>query len=146
VGQLQSLLKDDCVLVSFVPNSYHAAFFNIMLGNLEEARRALTQNRSRFTENMPDMHFFTPTAIANLYRDVGLVVERLTGFPNLIYPGYQETQLRGSTTVLQNVLGTQEAFDEIYEMEYQAQKDDAIVARSNNVFIVGRKPVSGSKR
>jgi len=64
----------------------------------------------------------------------------MTGFPNLIYPGYQETQLRGSTVVLQNVLGTQENFDAIYVMEYLAQMDDAIVARSNNIFIVGRKP------
>ncbi|MCW5256441.1 class I SAM-dependent methyltransferase [Verminephrobacter aporrectodeae] len=139
VTQLKTLLRDDGVLVSFVPNSYHATFFNIMRGRLDEARRALMQNRSRFTEDMPDMHFFTPTAIAKMYRDTGLIVEHLTGFPNLIYPGYQETQLRGSSSGIQNVLGTQEAFDDIYEMEYQAQKDGAIVARSNNIFIVGRK-------
>jgi len=143
VGQLRGLLDDNGMLVSFVPNSYHAAFFNIMLGKLDEARRALTANRSRFTDTMPDMHFFTPTAIANLYHEVGLAVERMTGFPNLIYPGYQETQLRGSTAVLQNVLGTQENFDAIYDMEYLAQMDDAIVARSNNIFIVGRKPADG---
>lgn len=139
VAQLRTLLNDKGMLVSFVPNSYHAAFFNLMLGKLDEARRALTANRSRFTDNMPDMHFFTPTAIANLYREAGLAVERMTGFPNLIYPGYQETQLRGSTTVLQNVLGTQENFNIIYDMEYLVQKDDAIVARSNNIFIVGSK-------
>jgi SAM-dependent methyltransferase len=139
VAQLHTLLNDNGMLVSFVPNSYHAAFFNIMLGKLDEARRALTANRSRFTDNMPDMHFFTPTAIADLYRDAGLAVECMTGFPNLIYPGYQETQLHGSTTFLQNVLGTQESFDAIYDMEYLAQKDGSIVARSNNIFIAGRK-------
>jgi len=69
VSQLRGLLNDNGMLVSFVPNSYHAAFFNIMLGKLDEARRALTANRSRFTDTMPDMHFFTPTAIANLYRE-----------------------------------------------------------------------------
>lgn len=139
VAQLHALLNDKGALVSFVPNSYHAAFFNIMLGKLDEARSALVSNRSRFTDTMPYMHFFTPNSIAKLYRDAGFAVERVSGFPNLIYPGYLETQLRGSTTALQNVLGIQANFDAIYDMEYVAQKDDLIVARSNNIFVVGRK-------
>lgn len=139
VGQLATLLNDDGRLVSMVPNSYHAAFFNLSLGQLDEARSCIDRNRGHFTSTMPEMNLFTPESVAALHRNNGLDVERLTGFPCLLYPGYQETQLHGSTASLQNMLASNDAFEAIYQIELSAQQAEGVAARGNNLFLIGSK-------
>lgn len=139
IAQLSTLLEEDGLLVSMVPNSYHAAFFNLGLGRLDEARSCIGRNRGRFTDTMPEMNLFTGESIAALHRDGGLEIERVTGFPCLIYPGYQETQLHGSTASLQDMLKSKETFEAIYEIELETQRAEGVAARGNNLFLIGRK-------
>jgi ubiquinone/menaquinone biosynthesis C-methylase UbiE len=139
IGRLSSLLEEDGLLVSMVPNSYHAAFFNIALGRFDEARSCVIEDRGRFTDTMPAMNLFTPGGLAAMYERGGLGIERLTGFPCLLYPGYQETQLHGSTASLQNMLASDDAFEAIVELELNAQRAPDIAARGNNLFLIGRK-------
>lgn len=136
IVDLAGLLKPRGLLVSFLPSAWHAAFFNIGLGRLDEARKALAR-RGRFTDTMPDMHLFDPERIQAMHKAAGLTVQVLGGFPNLIYPGYQETQLHGSTEELVDVLEG-ERFQEIFEMENQVRSASGIAGRSNNLFVVAR--------
>src|SRR5262249_16394086 len=92
-------------LVSFAPNLHHAAFFNLSLGNLDGAMRAVEQRRGRFTADMPEIALFTASQLAGWYEQSGLIVEVVRGFPGLIYPGYAETQIAGQSNRLTDLLG-----------------------------------------
>ncbi|WP_370201576.1 class I SAM-dependent methyltransferase [Aeromicrobium sp.] len=136
VADLGRLLRPGGLLVSFLPSVWHATFFNIGLGRLDEARKALSR-RGRFTDTMPDMHLFDPQRIEEMHAAAGLRIEVLGGFPNLIYPGYQETQLHGSTENLVDVLDG-DGLEQVLEMENQVRNAPGIAGRANNLFVVAR--------
>lgn len=137
IKNLHTLLKDDAILVSMVPNKYHNIFFNIATSNLSEAQSATKDSMGRFTTTMPSMHLFTPDSIKKIYAENQLQVDLLTGFPNFIYPGFLETQIEGTTQKLNDILSTNN--ESLYDIEkaHLASKD--IAARGNNIFIVGKK-------
>lgn len=136
---LSTLLRPNGLFVSFVPNLYHAAYFNIMLGRMGEAEHARETNRAGFTSNMPRMNMFTPESMTRMYEAAGLSPELCTGFPSLIYPGMSETQLRGSTASIDQLLGDEPLYKRIYQMELWALEQPGIAARGNNLFVVGKK-------
>lgn len=138
LGELYRVTKSEGYVVSLVPNLYHNLFFNISVGNFKYVETAMQEQKSKFTDNMPFMHMYTPCKIAEMYDDAGLFVERVSGFPNVIYPGYAETQLHGSTEVLEDILENKEIFDKIFEVEKELFYEDDIAARGNNIFIIGR--------
>ncbi len=138
LSEMSSVTKYGGYVISFVPNLYHNLFFNISVGNLGYIETALKEGKSKFTDNMPYMHMYTPDKISDMYTSVGLAVERVSGFPNLIYPGYAETQLHGSTGELEDVLMNEEAFNAIFETEKILFYSNDIAARGNQIFIVGR--------
>ncbi|MEV4924338.1 class I SAM-dependent methyltransferase [Streptomyces roseoverticillatus] len=139
IKDVADLLKPGGLLVSFLPSVWHAAFFNIGIGHLDEAEKALTR-RGRFTDTMPDMHLYDVQRIEEMHAAASLDLEVLTGFPNLIYPGYQETQLHGSTKQLVDVLAG-DNFDRLFEMENRVRKAPGIAGRGNNLFVVARRTV-----
>ncbi len=99
------------------PNVYHGVFFNLSIGNVPEAQRLLATERGRFTSAMPDMHFFTAEGLTARLQQAGADVDTVTGTPVFIYPGYAETQLRGSTARLDDVLADGESFAAILDLE-----------------------------
>ena len=66
-------------------------------------------------------------------------MELVSGFPITIYPGMQETQLRGSSNHILNILESDEIFDKIYNLEKYMFKNSDTAARGNQIFIVGIK-------
>lgn len=137
IGQIASKVKKDGLVISFVPNKYHSIFFNIAVGNIEEAVNA-AKGKGRFTTEMPYIHLFTPGSIEEIYKKNSLEKVEMVGFPSFIYPGYQETQLEGNTQRLLDTLSKQEYFDAIYELEKKFLCEE-LVSRGNNIFIVGKK-------
>ncbi|MFD4987486.1 class I SAM-dependent methyltransferase [Streptomyces sp. NPDC058374] len=138
VKDVAALLKPGGLLVSFLPSVWHTAWFNIAVGHLDEAEKALSR-RGRFTDTMPDMHLYDVRRIKEMHAAAGLEIEALSGFPNLIYPGYQETQLHGSTEQLVDILAG-DAFERVLAMEKQVRKAPGIAGRGNNLFVVARRP------
>jgi SAM-dependent methyltransferase len=143
IASLGELLTPGGLLVSFVPSRWHAAFFNLALGQVEEAERCI-DGSGRFTDTMPAMHLFTPDRLTALHEAAGLKLDVVTGFPCLIYPGYQETQLHGSTGWLENLLSDRDAFARIYELERRVLTDPAAAGRGNNLFTVASRQGSAS--
>lgn len=137
IKQIALKVKKGGFIISFVPNKYHSMFFNISLGKIEEAVKS-SNGQGKFTEEMPDIHFFTPETINEIYKNNGLTKEQLIGFPSFIYPSYQETQLEGNTERLLDILSSSETFERIYELEKEFLKEE-LVARGNNIFMVGVK-------
>ena len=88
---------------------------------------------------MPMMNLFTPTGLMGLYDRIGLDVEVLSGFPITIYPGMQETQIKGSSTHVTDILTSSEVFNKIYEVEKVLFQNPDTAARGNQLYIVGRK-------
>lgn len=138
IASLAELMTADGLLVSFVPSRWHASFFNLNLGRVAEAERCL-DGRGRFTDSMPDMHLFSPDRLTRLHRAAGLNIELLTGFPCLLYPGYQETQLHGSTDSLRRLLSDRGHFERLVALEQRVLTDPAAVGRGNNLFAVASK-------
>ncbi|GAA2786465.1 hypothetical protein GCM10010521_75460 [Streptomyces rameus] len=138
VKDLAGLLKPGGLLVSFLPSAWHAAYFNIGIGRLDEAEKALAK-RGRFTDTMPDMHLYDVRRVEEIHAAAGLETAVLTGFPNLIYPGYQETQLHGSTRQLVDILEG-ENFDRVFAMENSIRLAQGIMGRGNNLFTIARRP------
>ncbi|GGV42862.1 class I SAM-dependent methyltransferase [Streptomyces spectabilis] len=139
IKQLAGLLNPGGLLVSFVPSRWHAAWFNLTLGQTAEAGRNL-EGRGRFTDTMPDMHLFTPEQLRAMNEDAGLRVDLTTGFPVLLYPGYQETQISGSTRSLAELLGDRAAFDEVFALERGLLGTADAVGRGNNLFVLASRP------
>lgn len=127
------------LLISFVPNLYHLIYFNLTQHNVPQAEKALRRGKGVFTNEMPEISLFTPDSIKQLYVEMNLQVVLLTGFPSVIYPGFQETQIKGSTRNLQDLLSNQKDFDRIYNLEKRLLQEKDIAARGNNIFIVGVK-------
>lgn len=136
--EVVKLLKPKGYLVSFTPNLYHALYFNISLGRIEEARK-LTGGKGRFTLEMPDIYMFTPKQLQEYYLECGLKVLNLKGFPAFIYPGFLETQIEGNTQTLSEILSDPAVFESILEIESQYLDVEELVSRGNNIFIVGQK-------
>ena len=137
IKNLVTLLKKNALLISMVPNKYHNIFFNVVTNNILDATNASNKSTGRFTHNMPEINLFTPDSIRNIYRENNLNITLLTGFPNFIYPGYQETQLEGSTETIDDILNSN--YESIFEFEKAHLESSDIAARRNNIFIAGQK-------
>lgn len=139
IKEIARVTKHGGLIVSFVPNLYHLIYFNISVCNVEEAQRASMEKRGRFTNDMPVMNLFTPENISDLYRENAITPIITTGFPSAIYPNIEETTIRDSSNKLINILGNQERFSKVFEIEKNLMKQKDIAARGNNIFIVGVK-------
>jgi len=138
--EMARVTKKGGYVVSVIPNLYHCIFFNVMVGNLDEAEHAKDTGMGRFTSNMPYMHLFTPSSIESLYREAGLVPQETRGFPICIYPGYQETQITGNTQKLKDFLSDPQNFQRVYNAELDLiLKTKTGSGRGNNLFAVAQK-------
>ena len=139
VNDLEKLTHEDSILVSFVPNKYHGVYFNQKIGKLNEAERICSIEKGKFTEDMPDINFFTPSKIESIYKNAGLETVETYGLPVSIYPGFKETQIEGNTKSLQETLSDKENFNRIREIEKSLILDEEVASRGNNILAIGKK-------
>ncbi|MEV4398203.1 methyltransferase domain-containing protein [Nonomuraea sp. NPDC049607] len=137
--QLATLMAPDAQLALVLPNRYHAAFFNLHVGMLEDAESAVSDARGRFTPDMPAMHLFTPGLLHETLVGLGLTVPVRTGFPTLIYPGYQETQLEGTSAGVSRSLSDPQSYERILKLERRMLSEPDLAERGNNLFFVARQ-------
>lgn len=140
LASLARRLAPGGLLVTLAPSAYHAAYFALGAGRLEDAESALERSRGRFTEDMPYLSLFTPASLTSLYEACGLLVERVTGFPTLVYPAIAETRIEGSTSALVDLLGDADAFARVFALERAAMARGDIAGRGNNLLAIGRLP------
>jgi len=143
VSRLSGLLAPRGRIAIFAPNRYHATFFNLATGQLGNAECA-SRGRGRFTPEMPPIWLFTPAQLSTLLTDAGLDLEWMTGFPSLLYPGYQETQAEGSSGTLETLLSDPATFRRVLEMERSLFDQPDIAARGNNLLAVARMDSGGA--
>lgn len=134
---LSSLLKANGAMAFVLPNIYHAVFFNLTMGRLSEAEICVKNQKGRFTSDMPYIHMFSPETLNADLASCGLDDIKTFGFPISLYPGYQETQISGSTTTLSTLLNNQNSFNALLQIEKLLCYNDNISARGNNLFSIG---------
>ncbi len=139
ISTLHQHLRSGGRLISLVPNRYHCAFFNIKNGNMDLAEDAIRQSRSKFVRDMPAIHLFDVGIMKGIYENTGLCQTRFWGFPNFIFPGYQETQLHGNTESLIDILSQGEIREKIFKLELQESSNVQILGRSNNILVIGNR-------
>ncbi|GAA3836806.1 hypothetical protein GCM10022226_68420 [Sphaerisporangium flaviroseum] len=137
--QLVMLMAPGAQLALVLPNRYHAAFFNVHVGALDEAESALAEARGRFTPDMPVMHLFTPALLQQTLTALGLAVSVRSGFPAFIYPGYQETQIEGTSAGVSRSLADPLRYERVLRMERRARVEPDLAERGNNLFFVARR-------
>ncbi|TDD20283.1 class I SAM-dependent methyltransferase [Nonomuraea diastatica] len=144
--QIAAVLNPGGQLVLVLPNRYHAVFFNLLTGSVSEAESAAFDRRGRFTSDMPAMHLFTPAELVGALNESGLPVAISTGFPVAVYPGFQETQIAGTSGLVSDVFADQSAYDRIKAIEFRLLGEPGLAERGNNLFVVARKPPESPAR
>lgn len=137
IQNLITHLKTNGALALVLPNVYHAVFFNLTMGRLSEAEICVNNRKGRFTSDMPYIHLFSPETLNVDLSSCGLHDIKILGFPVSLYPGYQETQISGSTTNLSTLLDNENSFRALMQIEKMLCYNDRISARGNNIFSVG---------
>ncbi|POX64506.1 hypothetical protein C3492_05590 [Streptomyces sp. Ru62] len=131
IASLTRLLALDGLMVSFLPNRWHAAFEDLAAGETEHVVRSLEGSRWA-TNSAPYRHLFTPGEIRATHAASNLSVDLLTGFPSLIYPDVHETPGAGSESVLQD----EKVFQRVLSMEKELLIDPDSGGRGANLFVV----------
>lgn len=137
IDNLASCLVPNGLLVCFVPNKYHGVYFNIKTGRVDIANRIAEEEVGTFTDDMPDMHFFTPSGLEATVSASGLEPVMTRGLPVSVYPGYEETQISGNTETLRELLSTE--FETVFDIERRLTESPEAAARGNNVLLVAQK-------
>ena len=137
--KMYDMVNEGGYVVALTPNLYHNIYFNIYVDDFKLAKEAYEEGRGKFTSDMPAMHMFTPQSLRNIYNEIGIEIVGVYGFPITIYPGMQETQLRGETKKLENILNDEEKFNFIFNTELQLYKNEDAAGRGNQIIIIGRK-------
>ena len=110
-----------------------------MSGKINEAKRALTEHKGRFTNEMPEIHLFTPERLIKIYSEVGIKAIRVTGFPVSLYPGLLETKIKGNTKLISYLFKNESNFNNLIKIEDILTDKEDVAARGNNLFVVGVK-------
>ncbi|MFD7712651.1 class I SAM-dependent methyltransferase [Streptomyces sp. NPDC059785] len=136
---LTGLLSEQGTLITLAPNRYHAVYFNLSTGRLDDARQAATTGTATFTDDMPPLRLFGPDELVDLYAAAGCRAELITGFPSAVYPSAQETQLAGSSPGVVQLLGDPAVFADVLAIEELLLTQPDLAARGNNIYVAGRR-------
>lgn len=137
--QVHSKLADGGLYLAVVGNAYHAYYFSLLTNRLEQLENVHSNRKIRFNDAMPDMHCFTPAELETLYQRAGFSDVRVVGGPNFLYPGMEETFVRGATDSLQSLLSESDTFKKLLDIELEHYTDPHIVGRSNTLLVIAKK-------
>lgn len=136
VAEIRKKLVPGGAHVAVVGNTYHAYYFSLLTGRLGEFERVKNESQIRFNDLMPSMRCFTPAQLMDLYRAAGFNHVEVVGGPNFLYPGMEETFVRGSTERLQSTLTDDAVMQQLLEVELQHYREPGIVGRGNTLMVI----------
>jgi ubiquinone/menaquinone biosynthesis C-methylase UbiE len=139
LSEMYRILKKNGILLSVVPNRYHAIYFNISIGRFDDIEKLAKDYIGRFTDNMPYVNMFTPDRITSMYKKLGLKDIKVLGFPVCIYPSVEETKISGNSISAEHTLGNKKIYEIVLALEKQLIMEENAAARGNNLFAIGVK-------
>lgn len=138
VAAIAAALRPGGQLALMAPNRLHAAYVNLTQGELDEAERCM-DGEGRFASDMPYIELFTPDSVEAIFDAADLRLEDMVGFPSLVYPGFKETRLTGSSRLAASILDDPVSFERVEALERRAMEIPGISSRGNNLLAVGMK-------
>ncbi len=139
VAEVSKKLKPGGIHISVVGNTYHALYFSILTGRTKEIDRIMSESNIAFNDLMPPMHCFTPHELEQLYIENGFSKVSVKGGPNFMYPGMEETFLKGQTETIVTKLADKDIFQKILEIELGMYDNVDIVGRGNTLIAIASK-------
>lgn len=139
VAEISNKLKPGGMHISVVGNTYHALYFSILTGRTKEIDRITEKSKIAFNDLMPPMHCFTPAQLKQLYLDNGFSQVSVKGGPNFIYPGMEETFIKGQTEAITSKLADNETLQKILDTELRMYDQAEIVGRGNTLIAFATK-------
>jgi ubiquinone/menaquinone biosynthesis C-methylase UbiE len=139
VREIGNKLKLGGMHISVVGNTYHALYFSVLTGRTKEIDRITNESKIAFNDLMPPMHCFTPNEIKELYLQNGFSKVEVKGGPNFMYPGMEETFVKGQTETIVSKLADDSALQKILDTELSMYDADDIVGRGNTLIVFATK-------
>ncbi len=139
VQAISNKLKSGGMHVSVVGNTYHALYFSVLTVRTNEINRITTESKIAFNDLMPPMHCFTPNELKELYLQNGFSEVIVRGGPNFIYPGMEETFVKGQTETISSKLADDSTLQKILDTEIAMYDADDIVGRGNTLIAFATK-------
>ncbi|MFH0875796.1 MAG: class I SAM-dependent methyltransferase [archaeon] len=135
------------IVMTAVPNAFHGMYFNVSNNRYEVAVRIRDEGIGTFTDVMPDIHFFTPSGLVELYLTAGITPIICTGSPITTYPGAIDTDARLVSDRAQG-LADSDIWQRVYRLEAHYASMGVIpgsyvtehASRGNALLIAGQKP------
>jgi ubiquinone/menaquinone biosynthesis C-methylase UbiE len=135
-SELHRVARIGAPILSVMANRYHAYYFSIATGQIDEARRVRFENKVRFGSTCPDMHVFTPSILRELTRLAGASSTDVYGFPVTVYPSIEETTLFGNSDSVKKTFGEGSMFDKIIDFELDACMHSEAASRGNMLLSI----------
>lgn len=139
IQEISTKLKPGGVHVSVVGNTYHALYFSVLTGRTKEIDRISEESKIAFNDLMPPMHCFTPNELKELYLQNGFRKVEVKGGPNFMYPGMEETFVKGQTETIVSKLADDATLSKILDIELKMYGADDIVGRGNTLIAFATK-------
>ncbi len=134
--EISKKLKSGGIHVAVVANKYHALYFAILTGRGKEIERILSESKVAFNDIMPPIHCFSPNELTELYRKSGYKNIRIFGGPNFIYPGMEETFVKGETEQIRKTLADNQMLQKILDTELAMYAQSDIIGRANTLLVI----------
>lgn len=139
VAEIGKKLRSGGMHISVVGNTYHALYFSVLTGRIKEIDRIKNESKIAFNDLMPPMHCFTPAQLERLYLDSEFSEVSIMGGPNFMYPGMEETFVKGQTETIASKLADDETLQKILDIELSMYDQPGIVGRGNTLIAFATK-------
>jgi ubiquinone/menaquinone biosynthesis C-methylase UbiE len=139
ISEISKKLTSGGMHISVVGNTYHALYFSMLTGRTKEIDRIQNESKIAFNDLMPPMHCFTPEQLRELYLANGFSKVSVLGGPNFIYPGMEETFVKGQTEAIVSKLADDETLKKILDIELSMYRQPDIVGRGNTLIVFATK-------
>lgn len=136
---LWSAVNPGGTLAVVAPNFYHAYYFSLRGGRLEEALRIRNERRVRFSAG-PAMRVFTAEDLESSLASLGADVTSL-GFPVTIYPDATKVAPELSDSLSTRLLADPASRAAIYDIEVELSQRPSAASRGNNLLVVARRSI-----
>lgn len=139
IAEISKKLKTGGMHVSVVGNTYHALYFSVLTSRTSEIDRIMNESKIAFNDLMPPMHCFTPAQLKDLYLKNGFNDVTVLGGPNFMYPGMEETFVKGQTETIVSKLADNNTVQKILDVELSMYRQPEIVGRGNTLIAFATK-------
>lgn len=139
IASLARKLTYDGIMVSLLPNKWHAAYSELLLGRVEQAERSLA-GQEWMSGNAPYQSLFTPSEVRAMHAAAGLRVDFMAGFPCLVYP--QQHQREGTLKAdsrQEEMLANADVLKNVLRLESEMLIDPDATARGVSIFAVATR-------